>query len=513
MNDLSRFTILVVDDTEANIDILVETLGDEYEVSVAMDGETALKAVDEERPDLILLDIMMPGMDGYEVCRRLKADEKTRDIAVIFVTAMDEVEDETKGFNMGAVDFITKPISPPVVKARVRSILNLKEKTEQLADLSSKLSKYLSPQVYESIFSGKLDAKLESQRKKLTIFFSDIVGFTKTTERMEPEDISNLLNVYLDEMSNVAIKHGGTIDKFVGDAIMVFFGDPTSKGVKGDALACVSMALEMIDRLNILQQEWHYKGISSPFKIRAGINTGYCTVGNFGSKTKMDYTIIGGQVNVAKRLEEIAPEGQVIISHETWSHIKDHIYCIKKRPVNVKGIANPVQIYQVVGFHDQIRKSDLSCPIITLVEPAKTIQPETLLRDIQLGRRLNDPFDAFVVVQEDEPIGLIMNYHLTRILSSHSHRAQFFEQSVTNVMDNSPLIVESYTSLEKIAQQVVSREPNKIYDHVIITEKGFLTGTVPVHSILEKLTALHEERNTEFLKLKTAKSMSGNKNT
>jgi len=495
MNDLSKFAVLVVDDTETNIDILVETLGDEYDVSVAMDGESALEMVESSPPDLILLDIMMPGMDGYEVCRRLKADEKTRDISVVFVTAMGEVEDEAMGFELGAVDFITKPISPPIVKARVQSILNLKMKTKQLATLSSELSKYLSPQVYESIFSGERRATIESQRKKLTIFFSDIVGFTETTEKMEPEDLSRLLNIYIEEMSEIAIKHGGTIDKFVGDTIMVFFGDPVSKGIKEDALACVSMALEMIDRLKILQKDWYLKGITSPFKIRAGINTGYCTVGNFGSKSKMDYTIIGSQVNAASRLEGIAGADQVIISHETWSHIKDEILCIRKRPVIVKGIPNPVQTYQVVGFHDQIRQDDYSIPIETIIIQPKTVQTETLVRDIQLGRRFNDPFEAIVVVQKEEPVGLIMNYHLTRILSSHSHRAQFFEQPVTDVMDDSPLIVEEDTPLEKIIHQAMSRESSKIYDHVIVTDKGLLRGTVPVHSILEKLAVLHEERS------------------
>lgn len=490
MDDLAKSSVLVVDDTETNIDILVETLGDDYDVSVAMDGESALESVASDPPDLILLDIMMPGMDGYEVCRRLKSDEKTRDIPVVFVTAMGEVEDETKGFDQGAVDFITKPISPPIVQARVRSILSLKEKTEQLAELSGKLSKYLSPQIYESIFSGKSDAKIESQRKKLTIFFSDIVKFTEITEKMEPEDLSGLLNDYLDEMSKIAIKHGGTIDKFVGDAVMIFFGDPTTKGVKEDALACVSMVLEMIERLTAMQDIWYSRGISSPFRIRAGVNTGYCTVGNFGSKSKMDYTIIGSQVNVASRLEGIAEPGQIIVSHETWSHIQDLIYCIKKRPVTVKGIANPVQTYQVVGFHNKIGQGDLSFSVGSLAEHVQTIQPDTLVRDIPLGRRLDDPFDAIVVVQEDKPIGLIMSYHLARILNSQSNRAQFFEQPVSTIMDASPLIVENFTPLEKIIQQVIARKASKIYDHIIVTKESLLIGTVSVHNILEKQTEL-----------------------
>jgi class 3 adenylate cyclase len=455
----------------------------------------ALELVRTDPPDLILLDIMMPGMDGYEVCRRLKADEKTKNIPVIFVTAMGEVEDETKGFELGAVDYITKPIRPPVVKSRVRSILSLKEKTEQLEDLSGKLSRYLSPVVYESIFSGKRDVTIESQRKKITVFFSDIIGFTEITERMEPEDMSNLLNVYLDEMANIAIKHGGTIDKFVGDAVMVFFGDPVSRGIKEDALACLSMGIEMIEALKGLQKDWHLKGVLRPFRVRAGINTGFCTVGNFGSRSKMDYTIIGGQVNIAKRLQDIAEVDQIVISHETWAQIKDQVYCVKMKPIMVKGIAYPIQAYHVVGFYDQMSKSDIFTPIGILAEPIKIISPETLVRDIELGRRLDDSFDAIVVAQGDEPIGLVMNYHLTRILNSQSHRAKFFDQPVTEVMDPSPLIVANDSPLENIVEQALAREPSKKYDHVIVTEKGRFIGTVPVYNMLEKLSELHGQKD------------------
>ena len=495
MDEASMETILVVDDTESNIDILVDVLDEKYDIRVALDGQSALEIAESEHPDLILLDIMMPGMDGYEVCRRLKRSEKTQDIPVIFVTSMGEVEDETRGFEVGAIDYIVKPISPPVVKSRVRSTLNLKKKTEQLEDLSHKLSKYLSPQVFESIFSGKQNARIESQRKKLTIFFSDIVGFTRTAERMEPEDMSNLLNMYLDEMAKIAFKYEGTVDKFVGDAIMVFFGDPESKGEKEDALSCVKMAMEMIASLKEMQKDWYLNGVIAPFRIRVGINTGFCTVGNFGSKNKMDYTIIGSQVNIAKRLEEVAQEDEIVISHETWSQIKDRIHCIKQKPVLVKGIPDPIQTYQVVCFLDQIKENDHNFPIGALVEQVPTITPDTLVRDIPLGRRLDDTFDAMVVVQEGEPIGLIMNYQLIRILDSHSHRAKFFDQPASCVMDASPLIVESNTSLEKVVQQTRCREPRKVYDHVIVTKEGRLAGSVPIPILLDKLAELHEEIN------------------
>jgi PAS domain S-box-containing protein len=219
---------------------------------------------------------------------------------------------------------------------------------DKIEKLAAKLSKYLSPQVYESIFSGKQNVKIEAYRKKLTVFFSDIKGFTELTDRLEPEVLSSLLNSYLNEMSKIALKHGGTIDKFVGDAILIFFGDPESKGDREDANACVLMALEMQERMKYLRKLWEDQGISKPLNIRIGINTGYCNVGNFGSEDRLDYTIIGGEVNLASRLESKADSGQILISHETYALIKKQIVCEKKEEINVKGIAHKIQTYQVI---------------------------------------------------------------------------------------------------------------------------------------------------------------------
>ncbi|QTA79310.1 Two component system response regulator receiver and adenyl cyclase domains-containing protein [Desulfonema limicola] len=482
-----KYRIVVVDDEPNNLNLIQQTLQGLYLLSFANRGTKALEVIAKIAPDLILLDIMMPEMDGYEVCKRLKADDKTKNIPVVFISAMGDAGDETKGFDLGAADYITKPFSPPVVKARIRSILALKEKNEQLAQLSKRLSRYLSPQVYELIFSGQRDVLIESQRKKLTVFFSDIVNFTSTAESMEPEDLTTVLNTYLNEMAEIAIKHGGTIDKFVGDAVMVFFGDPKTKGIQEDAMACVSMAIEMVEKLKILQTQWQKSGILHPFQVRIGINTGYCTVGNFGSKSKMDYTIIGGQVNAAKRLEESAMQGQIIISHETWSYVKDNIYCIKKSPISVKGISKPVQTYQVIGYYDQLEKGSRDIAVGNFIEQANVILPEVLVRDINLGRRLEDGFDAIVVAQNDSPMGLLMSYNLNRLLNSHSCRAQFFEQPVKKVMDTSPLLMESYVPISEVAQQAMMRSSNKIYDPVIVTEKGKLIGIAPIHLLIAKL--------------------------
>jgi PAS domain S-box-containing protein len=234
---------------------------------------------------------------------------------------------------------------------------DLTEKTAVLEALSTKLAKYLAPQVYNSIFTGRQEVKIASSRKKLTIFFSDIAGFTEITDKMESEDLTQLLNHYLTEMSKIAQQYGATIDKYVGDAIVMFFGDPETRGVKEDALACVKMALAMQARMAKLAQSWRDIGIEAPLRCRIGIHTGYCTVGNFGSEDRMDYTIIGGAVNLASRLEHEAPPEGVLISYETFAQVKDEIECEERGHIRVKGIAYPVATYAAVALKSNVPTS------------------------------------------------------------------------------------------------------------------------------------------------------------
>ncbi|MGA7904567.1 MAG: adenylate/guanylate cyclase domain-containing protein [Terrimicrobiaceae bacterium] len=342
--------ILIVDDTPENVDVLAGILHGHYQIKIALNGPKALKiAQSDSAPALILLDVMMPEMDGYEVCRRLQANERTRRIPVIFVTAKSEDEDEALGFGLGAVDYITKPVSPAIVLARVRTQLALKQSHGRLEDLSLKLARYLSRQVYQSIFEGRQDARIGCSRKKLTVFFSDIVGFANQTEGMESEDVTFILNGYLNRMAGVVLKHGGTLDKFVGDAVLVFFGDPETRGVAEDAVACVRMALEMREAIGELNREWLAKGIRQGFEVRMGISTGFSTVGNFGSDERMDYTIIGKQVNLANRLQAAAQPGEILISQETWLLVRDVFLCVAKEPVQVKGFERAIQTYAVIG--------------------------------------------------------------------------------------------------------------------------------------------------------------------
>jgi adenylate cyclase len=219
-----------------------------------------------------------------------------------------------------------------------------------------KIAKYISPQIYKSIFSGQRDVAIATERKKLTIFFSDIQDFTATTERLQPEDLTALLNEYFTEMSNIALKHGATVDKFIGDAMLLFFGDPETKGVAEDACACIEMAADMQNRLSELNAHWRKRGIERPFRARMGINTGYCNVGNFGSEDRMDYTIVGAEANLAARLQSIAEPGGIVMSYETYALVNDIVRAHPLPPINVKGISREIVPYAFEGLLDEMKQ-------------------------------------------------------------------------------------------------------------------------------------------------------------
>lgn len=231
------------------------------------------------------------------------------------------------------------------------------EKNTMLEGLSSKLSKYLSPQLYRSIFSGTNNVEIASKRKKLTVFFSDIVAFTETTNNLESEELTDILNHYLTEMSAIAIEYGATIDKYIGDAMLLFFGDPETRGVKEDAKACVLMAVAMQRRMRELEYQWRERGLERPFRIRMGISTGFCTVGNFGSQDRMEYTIIGNEVNLAARLETSAEAGGILLAHETNALVQDVVLTEEQPPITVKGFDKPVNTFKVVGTYDSLIES------------------------------------------------------------------------------------------------------------------------------------------------------------
>lgn len=231
---------------------------------------------------------------------------------------------------------------------------------EKIEGISLKLSRYLPVQLYEQIFSGSLDIHKKSERKKLTIFFSDIVDFTSISEQIEAEEISEFLSFYLTEMSAIAEKFGGTIDKFIGDAIMIFFGDPKTEGDVQDAKNCVDMAIEMQLRI-IALQPYIRKEFSFPvdLRIRIGVNTGFCNVGNFGSANRLDYTAIGRAINVASRLEAEAESGEVLVSENTKILLEDFFGFSTERVIHPKGVPHPVNCYSVAHEKSLNRESIL----------------------------------------------------------------------------------------------------------------------------------------------------------
>ena len=220
--------------------------------------------------------------------------------------------------------------------------------TKDKEQILKKLSKYFSPQVYNSIFSGQLDVTINTSRKDLTVFFSDIKSFTTITEKLEPEVLTKLITNYLTAMTDIAIEYGGTVDKYIGDAIMIFFGDPNSNGKKDDAIACVSMALKMKKALTSLRKSWKLTGLSESLNVRMGIHTDVCTVGNFGSLDRLDYTVLGNGVNLASRLESLANSNEILISENTYNLVKKDIDCNYFDELKVKGKSHSIKTFQVV---------------------------------------------------------------------------------------------------------------------------------------------------------------------
>ncbi|MBU0550539.1 adenylate/guanylate cyclase domain-containing protein [Myxococcota bacterium] len=230
----------------------------------------------------------------------------------------------------------------------------LSERNERISALIDNMKRYLSGRLFELIVGGGLAPNtLSYRRRRLTVFFSDLVGFTELTDAVEAEVLSDVLNTYLNRMAEIADEWGGTIDKFIGDAVMVFFGDADDADDADQALRCVRMALEMQLANAALTEVWRAKGIDRPLRARIGINTGHCTVGNFGSEQRMDYTIIGSPVNVASRLEGLAEAGGILISGSTYHLVKHAVTCAHRGEVRVKGVNHPVDAWDVIGLREQ----------------------------------------------------------------------------------------------------------------------------------------------------------------
>jgi len=365
--------ILVVDDLPQNVKLLADLLAVKgYSVITASSGPEALEKVEAEQPDLVLLDVMMPGMDGYEVCRRIRGNPATEILPVAMVTSLDPGQERIKGLEAGADDFLSKPVDQPALLARVRSLLRIKELydtvqdqaarlgewnstleqrvQDQVAQLESmgQLKRFLSPQVAELILAGSADDPLKTHRREITVVFLDLRGFTSFAEVSEPEEVMSVLHDYHAEMGNLIMEYEGTIEHFAGDGIMVVFNAPVQ--VPNPAEKAVRMAIAMRERIAGLKEGWNKLGYD--LDCGFGIAKGYATIGMIGFEQRRDYSAIGTVTNLASRLCDEAGGGQILVSRKTLSSVEDIVEADPLEPFRLKGISQPVPAFNVRGFKD-----------------------------------------------------------------------------------------------------------------------------------------------------------------
>jgi DNA-binding response OmpR family regulator len=353
--------ILVVDDTAANVKLLADLLTYKgYQVATAATGEEGLKRLAEQRPDIVLLDIMMPGMNGYEVCRAIRADPAHGVLPVVMITSLDPMQERIKGLEAGADDFLTKPINQPELLARVKSLLRIKALYDQLTDLNANLEqrvadgvaqlerlgrmkRFLSPQVADLILAGGGEDPLKSHRREITVVFLDLRGFTAFTETSDPEEVMGVLREYHAEMGRLIMAHQGTLERFAGDGIMIFFNDPVA--LENPAASAVRMALEMRQRFGEMAGGWKKRGYDLGMGI--GIAEGYATLGAIGFEERWDYGAIGNVTNVAARLCGEALAGQILVSQRVQGKVETLVDSEAVGELALKGLRRPVQTFNV----------------------------------------------------------------------------------------------------------------------------------------------------------------------
>jgi adenylate cyclase len=345
--------ILAVDDDMDNVELLriyLELAG--YQVTTARNGEEALQKVARDAPDLILLDVMMPGLNGYQVCAKLKRNKATQFIPVVIITALHETQDRVKGIEAGADDFLSKPFDEHELMARVKSLLRIKGLHDEVEQKNELLFNVMNRYVTEEVSALILDApdkylKLGGENRIVTVLFADVRGFTEFAETHSAKRVVEILNRLFSELTKVIFKYKGTFDKYIGDAVMAFYGAPVS--YEDDVIRALRTALEMQQVFGQMKEKWGGEELAS-LALGVGLNTGEAVVGNIGSEKVMDYTVIGDTVNVAKRLQEVAGSGQILISQSTYRQAKDQAIVKEIHPTLLKGKLEPIAIYELKGL-------------------------------------------------------------------------------------------------------------------------------------------------------------------
>ena len=361
--------ILVVDDTPRNVKLLADLLTVKgYAVVTAASGQEALDKINSEQPDLVLLDVVMPEMSGYEACRKIREIPETRTLPVVMVTALDPSEERVKGIEAGADDFLTKPINQAELLARVKSLLRIKElydtvqaQATQLADWNQnlerrvreqleqlerleRLKRFFSPQLADLIVAGGAEDPLKTHRREVTVIFLDLRGFTAFAESAEPEEVMGVLREYHTAMGKLILAHEGTLERFTGDGMMIFFNDPVP--VANPAERAIRMALAMRESVAQLTVKWRKLGYELDFGV--GIAQGYATIGGIGFEGRWDYGAIGTVTNLAARLCGEAKPSQILISQRLLATVEELVEVEPVGELILKGFHRPITAHNVV---------------------------------------------------------------------------------------------------------------------------------------------------------------------
>ncbi len=367
--------ILVVDDDAVNRQLLTSLLEqDGHRVDTASDGRQALERLHGDPFDLALVDVLMPELDGYGVLEYMRDDESLRHVPVLMITALDDIGSAVRCIELGADDYLVKPFDPVVLRARIKASLTRKRLhdleaehlaemgrlnrrleariEEQMAELvrTGELKRFLPQQVAEGLLGGALEPDEAFQRRKITALFADMVGFTDLSESLEPEELALVLNDYLREMTAVAVEHGGALDNFIGDGLMVIFGAPAESSEEQQARAAIRTALAMRSRAGELAERVRARGYPAAINVRIGINSGYCTVGVFGSDIMRAYKAVGFAVNLASRLQAHAEPGSILCGVRTYALVEGEVQAVRREPLAVKGSARPVEAWEIIGL-------------------------------------------------------------------------------------------------------------------------------------------------------------------
>jgi adenylate cyclase len=362
--------VLIIDDTPANVKLLADLLSVKgYTVATAPNGNEGLAKVTSENPDIVLLDVMMPGLSGYDVCRTIRANPATALLPVVLVTSLDPNQERVKGMEAGADDFLQKPINQQELFARVRSLLRVKSLQDEVKQQADKLAEwnamlearvqeqltqlerlgrlknFFSPQLGEAILAGGGEDLLKTHRREVNVVFLDLRGFTAFIDSAEPEEVMELLREYHAAMGKLVLAHGGTLERFAGDGMMIFFNDPLP--MEKPAEEAVKMSLEMQRAFEPIAAKWAKRGYT--LALGVGIAQGYATCGAIGFEGRWDYAAIGNATNLAARLCAEAAGGQVLIDRKTMAAIDGAFQVIDAGPFELKGYGQPVAAYRVTG--------------------------------------------------------------------------------------------------------------------------------------------------------------------